>query len=91
MDYSRLNKALLTQEFRVIATVKGLGLKMGTRPASIEFLVAGRFCDDKVTDGPHLAASGSLQIKHFISHPSRLRRLYDSYWQHNINQMSTSA
>ncbi|RKK26001.1 hypothetical protein BFJ66_g11307 [Fusarium oxysporum f. sp. cepae] len=64
---------------------------MGTRPASLEFLVAGRRFCNKVTYGPHLAASGSLQIKHFISHPSRLRRLYDSYCQHNINQMSTPA
>ncbi|KAM5366530.1 hypothetical protein ACJZ2D_010498 [Fusarium nematophilum] len=33
---------------------------MGTRPASLEFLVAGRSCGDKVTEGPHLAASGSF-------------------------------
>lgn len=45
----------------MIATVKGLESKMGTRPASLEFLVAGQSCGDEVTEGPHLAASGSLQ------------------------------
>lgn len=46
MDYCRSfssNQDLLTREFRVIATVKGLGSKMGIRPASLEVVVAGRF------------------------------------------------